>query len=73
MSNDPNEMELDTVYVYSDDTVCVSPDGIGRYFYDTIEEAQEDTGAEKIIYLDIVYNAMLNLGIDEAPERSDDW
>lgn len=28
-----------------------SPDGIGRVFYDTLEEAQADTGIEKVNWL----------------------
>lgn len=35
--------------------VFISPDGVGRYFYDTIEDAEEDTGFTKHVWLDQTY------------------
>ena len=32
-----------TVYVYGPEGQCfVTPDGVGRYFYDSVKEARED-------------------------------
>lgn len=34
----------DVIYVLPDDSTFVSPDGIGRYFYDSVAEAEEQHG-----------------------------
>lgn len=49
--------DTDMVYVYSDGTVFVSPDGIGRYFYDTVDDAYTDYDGAPIVYLDIEYES----------------
>lgn len=45
-------LEIDVIYVVYPQTIevgfptyAVSPDGIGVYWYDELEEAEEDTGA----------------------------
>ena len=35
---------MDVIYVTTDGDVYVSPDGDGRYWYDTVEQAQEEHG-----------------------------
>lgn len=57
-----DNQEADTIYVgWWDDpvlrgeTVFVSPDGIGRYYYESIEEAQDDMGDDlPIVYAEAV-------------------
>lgn len=51
------DYQTDTIYVYSDDTVFVTPDGIGRVFYDTEEEAEEETGIDNTVYLNYAYTS----------------
>ena len=51
------DYRTDTIYVYSDGTVFVTPDGIGRVFYDGDIEAQDDTGLDKVVYLNYVYTS----------------
>lgn len=49
---------LDVIYVTprhtegKDSGVFYTPDGEGRYYYDTIEEAMEASGLTKVIRLD---------------------
>ena len=38
--------EPDVIYVVEDSWAFVTPDGIGRFFYDSLEEAQEAHGEE---------------------------
>lgn len=45
---------LDTIYVTPGRPglrVFVSPDGEGRVWYDTVNEAEAETGLEKVVYL----------------------
>lgn len=53
-----NSHRVNVVYVLPDadereSEVCfVSPDGRGRVFYDSVEEAKDETGATKVIHLE---------------------
>lgn len=42
---------LDTIYVTPGQAVFVSPDGEGRVWYDTVNEAKSETGLTKVVYL----------------------
>lgn len=45
----------DTYYVHPEGGVFVTPDGVGRYYYSTLEEAQEQhgfIGDDRVVYLD---------------------
>lgn len=39
-----DEQEADTIYEMPDGSVFYTPDGIGRVYYDTIEDALADMG-----------------------------
>lgn len=47
-----DSQECDVIYVNSDEVAWFTPDGIGRIFYDSVEEAREDTGIEVTVYLE---------------------
>uniref|UniRef100_A0AAU7GZQ5 Uncharacterized protein n=1 Tax=Streptomyces phage Kamino TaxID=3158857 RepID=A0AAU7GZQ5_9CAUD len=49
--------EVDVIYVLPDGTAFVTPDGAGRYWYDSEEEAVEDyLYTERVEYIDQVDN-----------------
>jgi hypothetical protein len=46
--------ETDTIYVTSDEWAFVTPDGEGRYWYESLEEAQEQHGDDlPVVYADV--------------------
>lgn len=50
-----DELVVDQVYGFlGDDTHFVSPDGVGVYYYDTLEELRDDYGfpSTSVIYVD---------------------
>lgn len=51
------DYKTDVIYVYNDGTVFVTPDGIGRVFYEDIEDATDDTLIDTIVYLDYAYTS----------------
>jgi hypothetical protein len=54
-----SESETETIYVGEDGSVSVTPDGIGFFWFDSIEEAQEEMiGGEDfpIVYLDGIWS-----------------
>lgn len=51
-----DNQEPDVIYVgewddpvFKGETIFVTPDGIGRYYYDSIEEARDDVGDLPIV------------------------
>ncbi|WJN62692.1 hypothetical protein [Streptomyces phage phiScoe10] len=49
--------EADVLYVLPDGTAFVTPDGLGRYWYDSEEEGEEDYAfIERTEYIDGVAN-----------------
>lgn len=57
MSVTRKSQKLDVIYVTpgaekgEPESVFFTPDGEGRCWYDTVNEAKEDTGLTKVIYL----------------------
>lgn len=50
-----DNQEPDVLYVLPDGSAFVTPDGEGRYWYDSEEEAEEDYGfIERTEYIDSV-------------------
>lgn len=69
------DYRTDRVYVYKgwDAPVFVTPDGIGRVFYNSIEEAQEETGVEAVTYLDYEYESWDSGDYDPDEEAEEAW
>jgi hypothetical protein len=54
-----SNQKLDTIYVVADDrlseSIFVTPDGEGRFYYDSVEDAQDDMGPNlPVVYADEV-------------------
>lgn len=47
-----DEQELETIYVCPDDSAFVTPDGIGRHWFDDEDHAVDETGYTTVVYLD---------------------
>lgn len=43
------DYRTDVIYVTPDGDVFWSPDGVGRYFYESITDAREDTGIRSVV------------------------
>jgi hypothetical protein len=48
--NDRSWQETDVVYVLEDGTAFFSFDGEGRVWYDSLAEAQAETGLDKVVH-----------------------
>ena len=44
-------MKTNVIYVTPSELVYHTPDGVGRVFFDTVNEAKDETGKTKVIYL----------------------
>lgn len=53
---DRDNQEADVLYVLPDGTAFVTPDGVGRYWYDDEDEAALDYDVERTVYVDGVVN-----------------
>lgn len=45
------DQKVDVIYVTPEQEVFYTPDGVGRIYLDTVNEAKEETGITKVIYL----------------------
>lgn len=48
-----DNQQVDVIYAYGDDECFVSPDGEGRYWYDSIAEAEAEHGQLPIVFCEI--------------------
>lgn len=45
----------DVIYICADGSVCVTPDGIGFYWYDSVEEAKDNHGELTVIRINGIW------------------
>lgn len=54
-------MKTDRIYVTPSELVYFTPDGVGRVYFETVNEAKDETGLDKVVFLIF------------EPEIDDDW
>lgn len=48
-----DEQETDVIYVCPVGSAFITTDGVGRFWFDSEEEAQEEFGDVPVVYLDV--------------------
>lgn len=49
-------IQTDVIYIERNGGICVSPDGVGFFWFDSVEEAKEEMGDFPIVRLDGIWS-----------------